>query len=172
MTQDASMPHNIFEAASRAEKERREKQVKMQAPPPAAKPAEDTPLTTIFHRCQQLHKEIAESLDQAFKQGGITSTQVRTFVSRPQNFSGKDWQRIETQKKKNEEMLLSLKKRIDAARPAEEPRPPTKSPEEPPRNDEVGPSTPAQPSPGQPPPQPPPAPKKARIMTRRQWIGM
>jgi hypothetical protein len=166
---DASKSHNIFETASRLEKERREKQIKKQAPPPTAEPAQNTVLSTIFQRCKQLHNEIAESLNQAFKNGGITSIQLRTYVSRPQNFSEKDWQQIEEQKRENEAMLLNLKKNFEAKKAEEETLRPQSKPE---NTDEEPPSHPL-PSGEQPLTKPPtPHPKKPRIMTRRQWIGM
>jgi hypothetical protein len=171
MTQDATKPHNIFEAASRIEKERREKEIQKQVPPPAAEPAQGTPLAAIFQRCQQLHNEIAASLDQAFKKGGITSTQLRTYVSRPQNFSQRDWQRIEEQKKKTDGMLQNLKRKIEIQQVEKMPRRIEEALETPPpqpKQEEELPPQPSLPEKSLPKPQM----KKPRIMTRRQWIGM
>jgi hypothetical protein len=114
MTQDASKPHNIFEAASRLEKERREKTVKKQAPSKTVEPVQDDSLSSIFKRCHQMHKEIADSLDLALKRGGISPSQLRSYVSRPQNFSATEWQRIESQRSKNEKLLKELKNKIGA----------------------------------------------------------
>lgn len=158
MTQDASKPHNIFEAVSRLEKERRDKQAKKETQEKAAEPPADSALQSIFQRCQQLHKEIADSLDQAFKSAGITPTQVRTYVARPQNFSDRDWRRIEDQKKKNEEMIQNLRKRLERGE--------TENPREPPKEKGPPPSAPSKISPSKPPP------KKPKVVTRRQWIGM
>lgn len=163
MTQDASKPHNIFEAVSRLEKERREKQGKKEAQGKASEPPEGGSLQAIFQRCQQLHKEIADSLDQAFKSVGITQTQVRSYVGRPQNFSDRDWRQIEAQKKKNEEMIQNLKKRLGKSE-VEKPEGP---PPIPPKEEEPPPSATSTISPPQPKP-----PKKPKVVTRRQWIGM
>lgn len=179
MSQNASKPHDIFEAASRIEKERRGKKPREQAPQPTVEPAEGGSLSAIFQRCKQLHQEIAESLDQAFKKSGLTPTQVRTYVSHPQNFSSNDWKQLESQKKKNEEMLLALKKRI-GAEPGQEPQPPPTPSETPPEPPLPPPSKepPLEeppPAPQKPPPEPPPPPpshKKPKIVTRRHWIGM
>ncbi len=174
MNDDASKPHNIFEAASRLEKERRAKKEEVQAPQPFAGPGEDSSLSAIFQRCRQLHKEIAESLEQAFKRGGITSSQVQQYVSRPQNFSERDWQQIEAQKKKNEEMLLALKEKIGGQLEGEQAPPPEAKKEEPPPPSPPQPPEEQKPSSPQEEEKPPPTPprKKPKIVTRRHWIGM
>lgn len=185
MTQDASKPHDIFEAASRLEKERREKEKRKQAPPKQAEPVQDASLAAIFQRCRQMHEEIADSIDQAFKKGGVSPSQLRSYFSRPQNFSAKEWQRIEAERGKNERLLQDLKKRFRAREEesaplptvpekegAPEKRPPPPSEEKPaekppkaPPKEEGGPEAPP------PPPEKPP-PKKPKIVTRRHWIGM
>ena len=173
MTQDGKKPQNIFEAASQLEKKRREKEMSKESPPApsaAPKPVQNTQLAEIFQRCKQLHNEITKSLDQAFKQGGITPTQLRTYVSRPQNFSHADWQRVEQQKKKTESMIQELKKKVEIGKSVELPKPEQKAPET--AEEPLPQPTQAQPQPSpQTPPAKPPT-KKPKIITKRQWIGM
>ena len=42
---------------------------------------------------------------------GLPPRKIRSYVSRPQNFSERDWHRVEEQKKKTESMLQELKKK-------------------------------------------------------------
>jgi hypothetical protein len=170
MAQDGKKPQNIFEAASQLEKKRHEKEAKKEAPPaPAAapQPVQNPQLAEIFQRCKQLHNEITKSLDQAFKQGGITPTQLRTYVSRPQNFSQADWQSLEQQKKKTESMIQELKDKVEKGATGELPKPEQIRPE---TKEELPPSTRSPPPPETPPAKPPA--KKPKIITKRQWIGM
>jgi small-conductance mechanosensitive channel len=156
MTQNAPKPKNIFDAASNLEKERREKELKSrQVQREAQKPTQDDSLNEMFRQCQQIHKEISDSLDQAFKGSNVTSTQLRTFVSNPRNFSDQDWKNIEAQKKKNSQLLNDLERQMGARKP----------PSLPPKKEEPPPSPEAPPPPTTPP-------KKPKIITRRHWIGM
>jgi hypothetical protein len=154
MAQDAPKPHNIFEAASRMEHERHEKE---RPTPTAAPPSKKTSLDEIFRQCHQMHQEIAESLDRAFKQAGVTPSQLRTFVSKPKNFSSRDWDKVEAGRKQSDQLLTVLKSQIGTPTPSQQP--PTTPPE-------------AKKPPTEPPPQPPQPKKKPKIMTKRQWIGM
>lgn len=157
MAQDATKPHNIFEAASKMEHERHEKE--RPAPPPTTKPPPGkASLDEIFRRCHQMHQEISESLDRAFKQAGVTPSQLRTFVSKPKNFSSSDWNKVEEGKKQSEKLLTELKSKIGT---------PPLSPQQP----AIKPAEPQKPSP-EAPLQPAPPKKKLKIITRRQWIGM
>ena len=131
--------------------------MKIQTQQAPAKSPQNVALDEIFKRCQQIHEEIAESLDQAFKKSGISSTQLRAFASNPRNFSERDWRGIEEQKKTNSKLLQELQKKIEK----EEALPPQKKEQ---KNEEQGPIAPA-------PPQKSPT-KKPKIMTKRQWIGM
>ena len=156
MAQDASKPHNIFEAASRIERQRREKERPPAAPTPAAQaPPGKTPLDEIFKRCHQMHKEIEESLDRAFKDAGVTPSQLRTYVSKPKNFSSGDWGKVEEGKKQSNKLLTELEGKI--GKPPEQPPTPTPEPQK-------GPSAPTS--------QEPPPKKRPKIITKRQWIGM
>lgn len=158
MSQDASKPQNIFEAASRIERERKEKGRPKSTPTPAAQaPPGGTSLDEIFARCHQMHREISESLDRAFKQAGVTPSQLRTYVSKPKNFSSGDWNKVEEGKKQSEKLLTDLKGKIGRL-----PEPPSETPTPP--APQKGPSTP--------PPQEPTLKKRPKIVTRRQWIGM
>lgn len=159
MSQDAPKPQNIFEAASRIERERKEKERPKPVPTPAAQAQPTgTSLDEIFTRCHQMHKEIAESLDRAFKQAGVTPSQLRTYVSKPKNFSSGDWNKVEEGKKQSEKLLTELKGKI-----GEPPEPPAVPPTPPPAPQKE-PSTPA--------PQEPTPKKRPKIITKRQWIGM
>jgi hypothetical protein len=155
MTPGETKPKNIFETASRIEQERN--QEKKTSSSKTQAPKEDVALAEIFRRCHQMHKEITESLDRAFKQAGVTSGQLQKFVSKPRNFSSDDWNKVEEGKKQSEKMLTDLKSKIGAPQaPVEQ-----KKPSEPPKS-----------TPEEPPQQPQPAKKKPKIITRRQWIGM
>ena len=156
MIPDGSKPKNIFEAASRIEQERKEKKRPAGPSPSATLPSQkNASLDEIFRRCHQMHKEIVESLDHAFKQAGVTHSQLQSFVSKPRNFSSGDWSKVEEGKKQSEEMLTELKSKIGSAPELKRSEPPKKPPEPPQKK----------------PPEPPPK-KKAKIVTRRQWIGM
>jgi predicted transcriptional regulator len=92
-------PKNIFEAAGSGKKESEEK-------------GTFTTFEEIFSRCQKMHEEIANTLDENLERSKITPSAIRSYISRPQNFSQKDWKRVEEQKKKNEEMLKELTQKI------------------------------------------------------------
>ena len=143
---------NIFEAASQIERERREKEKPEE---PLSAPQKGSSLDEIFRRCHQMHEEITESLDRAFKQAGVTPSQLRTFVSKPRNFSSGDWNKVEEGKKQSEKMLTELKTKIGT----------------PSQTVPAKPAAPPKPAPEAPSKQSPPK-KRARVVTKRQWIGM
>jgi hypothetical protein len=102
-----------------------------------------------------MHKEIEESLDRAFKDAGVTPSQLRTYVSKPKNFSSGDWGKVEEGKKQSNKLLTELEGKI--GKPPEQPPTPTPEPQK-------GPSAPTS--------QEPPPKKRPKIITKRQWIGM
>ena len=157
MTQNPPEPKNIFEAATRIEKERLEKEKVL---PKAPAGSQQEAMDEIFNRCRQIHQELSDSLDQALRRSNLTPSQVRGYVADPHHFSDRQWRALEEQKKKNAELLQDLQKKIGAPAPQKEGELPAK---EPPKQD-GGAATP--------PPPPPKPPKKPRVVTRRQWIGM
>ena len=147
-------PQNIFEAASKIERERIEKEKPKQAP--KALPTQgNASLDEIFRRCHQMHKEITESLDRAFQQAGVTPSQLRKYVSKPKNFSSGDWNKVEEGKKQSENLLTELRGKIGEPLPQASP-----NPQEPPKEAPEAPTLKSVPK------------KKTKVITRRQWIGM
>ena len=175
MPEDVSQPKNIFEAASKIEKVRARKEFAPKKETPQKEgPKEELVgeergkerviVSEIFLKGKKLHEEISSKVDFLFSKSKIAPSDYRQYVSRPQNFSQKQWQLLEEQRKKNENLLGELAEKIGAKVPtirepkkeAEKPLPTKeKEPEKkPPEKEEK------------------PKPKKPKIITKRQWIGM
>jgi len=125
-------PKNIFEAAGSDKKKPEEKST-------------PTSFEEIFSRCQKMHEEIADTLDKNLESAKISPSAIRSYVSRPQNFSQKNWKIVEEQKKKNEKMLNELVQKVSRKKAVEAP-------------EEKG-----KPKKGK---------KKRKVMTKRRWLKM
>ena len=130
-------PENIFEAVSQFEKKLHEHE--------QTEPAQE-PLQALFQQCQKLHEELSTRIDREFERSGISERQYRAYINRPQNFSEKDWQRLQEQKAFNVAKLQRLIPHPTVAPP----KPP--EPEKPP--------IPQKPAP------------KHRPVTKRGWLEM
>lgn len=193
MFENSKKPKNIFEAASHIEKARTQKKGPLHPP----ESEQITIVTDIVHKGRKLHEEIAAQVDSLFSRGKISPSDYRQYLSKEQNFSVQDWQKLDEQKKKNEELLRELAKQIGAKAPPssllEEKAPssvpkvkappppkeaaPLKQKAVPPQQPEEGaPAKPEELAPPPPtaggPPEKKPPQKKPKIVTKRHWIGM
>ena len=101
---------NLFEAVTDTEKK------KTLHTHLAAKENEssDTQTEVLFKAARTMYEEISLGLEHAFRFNDLTPSQFRAYLSRPQNFSQKEWADIQTEKKLNEEKLKNLLHRIQA----------------------------------------------------------
>lgn len=165
MPEESSRPKNIFDAASNIEKARIQKKTFSKKEDIESEYQEIAPLkegreekstmADIFLKSKKLHEELSSQVDTLFSKNKVTPSEYRKYLIKPQNFSQKDWQQIEEQRKKNESLLGMLAKRIGTKVPfTVEPKKESEPQSEKPTSDTK-----------------PPA-KKPKIITRRQWIGM
>ena len=166
MQENTPKPKNIFEAASSIAKARTQKKAveKEEITPELIRAREEgeqiTVVSEIFHKGKKLHEEIASQIDSVFTKNKIAPSTYRNYLSRPQNFSAREWEQLDEQKKKNEVLLrdLSKKVKVKVTSPQSSAVAPEPSPTPEPKKEEA--------------PEKKPPPKKAKIITRRQWIGM
>ena len=98
MPEDLSKPKNIFEAAASAQKAhaRKAPPVKKEVPQKAAVPEERGEeraiVSDIFIKGKKMNEELASQVDSLFTKNKIAPSDYRRYVSRPQNFSQKQWQ--------------------------------------------------------------------------------
>lgn len=95
---------SIFEAASQAEKHR-----KLRAEAGVGLTAEPSPDET-FLRCKRLHEELNASLDATFRRGGFSPRDYSNYISESKNFSEREWQEVQHQRRENEGVLQGLTK--------------------------------------------------------------
>ncbi len=108
MTQEKKSFKNVFEAASHLESHRQEEEKKEKI--------SESIDEEVIARGKRMYDEILTGLDHAFRFNQITPSQLRAYVSRPQNFSQQEWKEIQEQKKKNEEMVKNLQSQIQSTR--------------------------------------------------------
>lgn len=165
MIENNKKPKSIFEAASKLEKARLQKKT---GPSRPTDTEQVTIISDIFLRVQKIHEELANQVDALFSRSKIAPSAYRSYLSRPQNFSDRDWKLLLEQKKKNEELLKELARKVGAKEP---PSPkaiePTQEKKEEPTEKEL---TEEPPSEEEIPKKP--TTKKPKIVTRRHWIGM
>ena len=143
---------NIFEAVSEFEKKLHEKERTERAEPEQA----PDPLQALFQQCLKMHEQLSARIDREFERFGITESQYRAYVNRPQNFSAKDWKRLQEQKASTEAKLQRLIPHAIIPK-TQRPMPPEPA---------KGPST-QEPTPQKPRPGP-----KRRPITKRGWLEM
>ena len=167
MSENSQKPKNIFEAASHIEKAR----AKKKSTPRVEETEQMTIITDIVHRGRKLHEELASQVDTLFARSKIAPSDYRRYLSKPQNFSAKEWQQLDEQKKKNADLLRELAQKVGAKttkppEPEEEIAPKLVEKRIPPLKEEVSPHK------EDAPPEKKPPQKKPKIITRRHWIGM
>jgi len=110
--EDKKETKDIFEAVSQFEKAQYHPQKEEQA-------QDDKELQKLFQKCMQFHKELDQSLEKLFVKHRIRPSKYQAYITRPQNFSQKQWELLETQKKENETLLKKLSKKIAEQKPPE-----------------------------------------------------
>lgn len=101
-----SEPSNIFEAAGKAARKEalfREKEEKKRLS-----------FDEMFKRCMKLHEELQTSVGTLLSKHGVKSSQYQEYIAKPENFSEEEWDRLEEQKRRNEQMLIELRKQAGA----------------------------------------------------------
>jgi hypothetical protein len=108
----------------------------------------------MVRKGEAFHADLSTKIDTVFTVHQILPSKYRHYLSQQQNFSEKDWRALEEQRKKNEELLKALGKRIGRTVPSQQAK----------QEKEVAPhSTEAEKK---------APPKKGKIITKRHWIGM
>lgn len=171
MSENLPQPKNIFETAShiekaRSRKENSKKEAAKEIGQVEKKREEKGDVAEFLTKGKKLHEEISSKIDVVFTKNKVSPSDYRKYLSRPQNFSAKQWEQLEEQRKKNESLLQNLMQKMGGkaeAGPALK-----KAQEKPaPKLEEKKPEPPKE----EPSEKKPPI-KKPKIITRRQWIGM
>ncbi len=97
---------NLFDAVSHVESKRHENEKK--------EISSDSQEDGIMEKGKRLYDEIALGLEHAFRFNDVTPSQFRAYLSRPQNFSAQEWEEIQQQKEKNNELVDQLEEKMKA----------------------------------------------------------
>lgn len=146
---------SIFDTASELSKTHKQKREETYETSfqPTRKEGEKMVTEELVLKGKKIHDELSSKIDTIFTVHQILPSKYRNYLSSQKNFSAKDWQSLERQKKENEELLIALGKKIGR----------TTTPPQAKKEKELSPSSE---------PEKKPPVKKGKIITKRHWIGM
>jgi hypothetical protein len=125
MTEEKEAYRNIFDAASKIERKKAQKEGSPGAAEGNASAKNLPPLTREdlakkLDQCKKMHKKIADKIEEAFVKNNISPAKLRDYLSSPKNFTDSQWRVIEEQRRAINQMLARITPKKSQKAAAEE----------------------------------------------------